>query len=156
VDSIFLRQEPIDVVDTLAHECRHAYHYYLSPLIHYGTKAVDYVHDNHATPAERDAETFAKRISVERFGLADVIKHAGRKLESCPQDHRWFWQRYLSLDITTEIDVLKETRKLLFDNASKLKEEQEKLGKTFPQIQQAAACLPEEDRRQFLALASRP
>ena len=129
-------------------------HVYLSPLVHYASLAVSYVYDNHATPAELDAEIFGKTISIEHFGLAHVIKHAERKLESCPQDHRWFWQRFLSLDINTEVDVLEETRKLLFEKATALRQEQEKLGVTFPQIQKAASYLSGNDKTRFLELAS--
>jgi hypothetical protein len=156
LDPIFLTQEPLDVVSTLAHECRHAWQYYLSPLIYFGQTVLAYVRDPTETPAEIDAEVFAKNVSIEMFGVAEVGDYAKQKRRVCPAEHTNFWQRFIDLDPGTEIDPLKETVKALFIEAGNLKRAQVDLNLTFPQIAKAASYLTVGDRQRFLEQASKP
>jgi len=156
LDPIFLTQEPLDVVSTLAHECRHAWQYYLSPLIYFGQAVLGYVRIPTETPAEIDAEVFAKKVSIEMFGEAEVRDYAQQKRQVCPAEHRNFWQRFIDLDPGTEMDLLKETVKALFIEAGNLKREQVNLNQVFPQIAKAASYLPVGDRQRFLEQASKP
>jgi hypothetical protein len=155
LDPIFLKQELLDAVSTLAHESRHAWQYYLSPLIYFGQIVLEYVRNHAETPAEIDAEGFAKKVSVEMYGAARVGDYAKRKRQACPAEHRDFWQRFLDVDPDAEIDVLQETRKALFDAAGELKRAQEGLKLVFPQIQRVASYLSVGDQQRFLEQASR-
>jgi hypothetical protein len=145
-----LKEANVEVICTLSHECRHAWQFYTAPLIYFADIVLKWVVDPSATPAEVDAESFATKVAIELCGLTEVTNHAKHKLQSCPENHRVFWQNFLDSNPERKVDVAEATQKTLLANAAKLRQVQEELGIEIPLIEKAASYLPPTGQNAFL------
>jgi hypothetical protein len=152
IDRVFLSDQ-IDALITFAHECRHAWQYYNHPIVFFGDLVLSWVTPPASTPAEIDAETFAKRTAFEILGPATVKKFAQERLNSVPENHRWMWQRFLDMDQSASYDCVNITTKALLDKASEMKSTQIELDINFPHLERVAGYLPDDQRSRFLASA---
>ena len=155
IDRVYLAGDIIESVLTLAEECRHAWQYYAHPIVFWGANVLSWVMPPHETPAEIDAEIFSKRLGIEFFGLSDVENFARKQINSAPLNHRWRWQRFLSVDASTEYNCPVATEETLLDRAMELRQQQRSLNVDFPNLDKVAGYLRQPDRARFLAAAKR-
>ena len=97
LDKTITASDPIFLVTTVAHECRHAWQYFVHPVVYFGHNVLNFVNPPQSLPAETDAELFAKRTAIEKFGEETTLAYVRKRLGSAPENQKWFWQRLIDL-----------------------------------------------------------
>lgn len=151
LDATNLKGHRVLSVISIAHECRHAWQYYTSPLTYFGNIVLSWVMEPQLTPVEHDAEIFAKRLSMEILGSEAVSKYVEDQILSGPQEHREMWRRFATINSGQDHSVSEETRIALLENTRKLRETQEELQIDIPQLARVASLLSMSDGAKFLA-----
>jgi hypothetical protein len=123
--------------------------------VFFGDLVLSWVTPPASTPAEIDAEAFAKRTATEILSAAKVKRFAEERLNSVPENHRWLWERFLEMDQLASFDCVAETTNALLDHASEMKSTQVNLNIDFPHLERVAGYLPDDQRSRFLDSAAR-
>jgi hypothetical protein len=155
VDQTFLCGHAILTASTMAHECRHAWQYYERPLTYFGNLVLNWVIEPHTTPAEQDAEGFAKRASIDLFGEATVNNFAQDRINKGSSEEIWMWQRFAKSALAENYDLETQTRNLLFQYATQMRRAQESLKIDIPMLETTASHLSSADAISFLRQAKR-
>lgn len=141
LDATWVREQEMGFVLTLAHELRHAWQYFNSPVVFYSQTPLSWVAPPQLTPCELDAEKAAKRVLRQMYGDKGVHVYLDGESLGCKPEHQEVLERLAALDEAADPNIEAETIALVEQHAAEIRKYQLQYNFVMPGIPELSDAL---------------